>query len=75
MENTKCDIIIETTFDVFNAMVKLHFEKDEAKKVRISLICRSILLQNYVQKLINTYIQEHNKLTLNMHVRLNFGHR
>ena len=36
MENTKCDIIIETTFDVFNAMVKLHFEKDEAKKVRIS---------------------------------------
>ncbi|XP_076084865.1 S-crystallin SL11-like [Mytilus galloprovincialis] len=32
MENTKCDIIIETTFDVFNAMIKLHFEKDEAKK-------------------------------------------
>ncbi|XP_052086424.1 S-crystallin SL11-like isoform X4 [Mytilus californianus] len=32
MENTKCDIIIDTVFDVLNAMIKLHFEKDEAKK-------------------------------------------
>ncbi|XP_071142706.1 glutathione S-transferase-like [Mytilus edulis] len=32
MENTKCDVIIETVSDVFTAMVKSHFEQDEAKK-------------------------------------------
>ncbi|XP_052086419.1 S-crystallin SL11-like [Mytilus californianus] len=32
MENTKCDIIIETVFDLFSAVIKQYLEKDEAKK-------------------------------------------
>ncbi|VDI23890.1 prostaglandin-H2 D-isomerase / glutathione transferase [Mytilus galloprovincialis] len=36
MENTKCDIIIETVFDLYSAVIKQHLEKDEAIKEELA---------------------------------------
>ncbi|XP_071142707.1 S-crystallin SL11-like [Mytilus edulis] len=36
MENTKCDIIIETVFDLYSAAIKQHLEKDEAIKEELA---------------------------------------